>query len=1256
MSEDKRYKFLSETSSSDDDFEDKTHQKIAHTIYNVIQSDDSEGMTIGLEGGWGSGKSTVVSILRDKLKLNKIKIIYFYFDAWEHEGDPLRRIFLEALINEIIINNNDKIFLDKNNHEKLENIKKKISYKEKIIKTSTKRTATRLGKYLAIATFIVPIGVAIVSGIISKFGLYFKGNLNWELTFGFVLSLAPIIVLLDNLARIRPFKKENIRDPKNWMFLQSDSEENIHQEESEDNERTSIEFQKYFYDILEILFSINEDFKLLIVIDNLDRIDAKDSLKIWSTLQTFLQNRNPHIHKKYDKYSKRIFVLVPYDEEGLEKLWENNSIQQGNPKNSEDSSFQQNNPKDSENHSTQEGKDASDDKNSCAKSFFDKCFQLRIGVPKFIPSAWESFCEININKALTDYTDSEKKDIIDVLRFTRVNIGNIPTPREIKTYINQIKLIRLHCDINISVISIAYFVVQKYLNFLKNGKIEDALINKTIPFEKYIPISNDQLIADLCGILFGVSSQKGQQLLLEPEMKKAFTLKDIDKLKDLSNIHKTAFWTVLSIYLPQIENINLVIKYSNSIWNVFKKTSPDECQKFAFFLKDSIDKLKSLEFPTNSNIEDYEAAFMLLDFFKYDSLKLWDIIINSLEQQMNSPTFNHLEGNEILSRLIKCQNNNRTPRVFNNIALANWEKWAEPSIIKGVNSYDFVQPHDNIINELAGIQPDPSISFPSVIYFTILYLIKCGKTKWDPFITSLDQYIKWPNRMQYINIYTIYIFETLILLSLIEDNRFRNSIRQIMSDGFLFHVSATLNAVNLMALIMAINCAEDFDSFQTTPTPPINPDQGINEARNYWKTSNDENSAFVWNKIKSFSYLDFIWSLSKNKDNKLIGDIIKIAVHENHSKLFSYLNSLQLLNYAISITGNEEVFNNELTKCFLKYSPIREEIFKINDSDFINFSYELYYLINNSKETSIINHLANKIKTVTKEQWNTALLNDTYLTTLAIIISEKLRIPELLTNNSDLYEPLLSYLQKSISNGILSEKQQNELPELVSLLNEDFRTQLENRLADYITENQFKGSPLATSYLLNNINIKKIIKEYKSKIENIVDDAINKSKIEDSLRIIDVILSHQDSAEFKPEKRFAQVFKDRMKTLLRNSEEEKDKEIIKRLASKFGVDLSKKILKSNDIKISLATYGTNNNPNPKDITSIVQTLVNELIESANDEQISFKIENDLLGGDPELDKIKELKITYSYLGKEFSISIPERINDIISTVILPKMN
>jgi len=73
------------------------HQTLAVAIADLIETEDG-GKAIALEGGWGSGKSSVVRMLRNRLKINGEDAIRVHvFDAWSHEGDPLRRAFLEEL-------------------------------------------------------------------------------------------------------------------------------------------------------------------------------------------------------------------------------------------------------------------------------------------------------------------------------------------------------------------------------------------------------------------------------------------------------------------------------------------------------------------------------------------------------------------------------------------------------------------------------------------------------------------------------------------------------------------------------------------------------------------------------------------------------------------------------------------------------------------------------------------------------------------------------------------------------------------------------------------------------------------------------------------------------------------------------------------------------------------------------------------------------------------------------------------------------
>jgi predicted KAP-like P-loop ATPase len=70
------------------------HARIAQSIRELIATEPG-GKAIALVGSWGGGKSTVINLLRAGEESKADGLAVFVFDAWVHEGDPLRRTFLE---------------------------------------------------------------------------------------------------------------------------------------------------------------------------------------------------------------------------------------------------------------------------------------------------------------------------------------------------------------------------------------------------------------------------------------------------------------------------------------------------------------------------------------------------------------------------------------------------------------------------------------------------------------------------------------------------------------------------------------------------------------------------------------------------------------------------------------------------------------------------------------------------------------------------------------------------------------------------------------------------------------------------------------------------------------------------------------------------------------------------------------------------------------------------------------------------------
>jgi len=92
---------LDDLPSDDDAF--GSHGPIAYAVADMVRSEEG-GKSIALDGPWGSGKSTVIRLLRNTLRAGNgsdAPLQTLVFDAWSHRDDPLRRTFLEWLLDEL---------------------------------------------------------------------------------------------------------------------------------------------------------------------------------------------------------------------------------------------------------------------------------------------------------------------------------------------------------------------------------------------------------------------------------------------------------------------------------------------------------------------------------------------------------------------------------------------------------------------------------------------------------------------------------------------------------------------------------------------------------------------------------------------------------------------------------------------------------------------------------------------------------------------------------------------------------------------------------------------------------------------------------------------------------------------------------------------------------------------------------------------------------------------------------------------------
>lgn len=463
------------------------HQRIADALAGLIQPADAKGISIGVEGSWGSGKSTVARLLTRKLDNDK-NIATVSFDAWAHEGDPLRRTFLEAIINEL----KDRGWTRTDWQETIDKLARRLEE----VTTKDKLSIKPWGRVLAFTLLLIPIGGAFINAALREDITLHKWKFIILLAIGLILSFAPFLILL-----------LKIKDESNLLslFLNKGPTEKTTITNRTANP-TSIEFEEQFNKLLEEVLKDNQK-RIVLILDNLDRVDAKDALSIWSTLQTFFQHKGT----KRALWHERLWLLVLYDLNGLSQLWE-----------------------------------GSDGKT--AVSFIDKSFQVRFEVPALVTSDWRKFLMDQLARAFPDHSESDLHEVYRVLATHVALINQRLTIRELKLFVNQIGAIHKQWAAGAERASDAFplALIAYYVLLRRTGtNVVNALFNAEFPGKAYEELLGDTARENLAAIVFNVEVDVARQLLFSDKIKNALTLGSADELKKVASLLRRGFWEVL---------------------------------------------------------------------------------------------------------------------------------------------------------------------------------------------------------------------------------------------------------------------------------------------------------------------------------------------------------------------------------------------------------------------------------------------------------------------------------------------------------------------------------------------------------------------------------------------------------------------------------------------------------------------------------------------------------------------------------------
>lgn len=286
MEQPKQPQYLKTDAPGDDLYDGKPQERVAQAIAGVIREDQFK--LLGLDGTWGAGKSNVIRILQ---KLLRGTHHFFVYDAWSHQEDPQRRVFLEEFTEDLI---NNKVVKSNDWQKKLKELLAKN--RDTITKTIPKLSPAY---YALVITILLSYVFKSLSELICQDDVWSRKL--------FELSPGLALLLLWGIAAL--FSREYRNLPKMFSIYKEKELEKVTSETVSESEPTVRQFRNW-------MTRLSDDFgkkRVVVVFDNLDRLPADNVKALWSAIQTFLSEAKEHY--------PRITFIVPFDRAHISKAF-----------------------------------------------------------------------------------------------------------------------------------------------------------------------------------------------------------------------------------------------------------------------------------------------------------------------------------------------------------------------------------------------------------------------------------------------------------------------------------------------------------------------------------------------------------------------------------------------------------------------------------------------------------------------------------------------------------------------------------------------------------------------------------------------------------------------------------------------------------------------------------------------------------------------------------------------------------------------
>ncbi len=481
-----------------DGFSSGGHDRTALTLAREIARVRGKDYTIGLEGAWGSGKSSVVEIARNKLESqNGIRDVHyevFCFDIWRSQGAAFRRSFLENFLEWSKSKYPTKV-------DELVKIEKLVASKQRKID----HTATiDLGMYgvlvllcLPMVPFFYILSTSVVKSTYDATG-FIPVLYSWPaLVFYFFVAVVLVKGFLNNREEIAKSNPSNYWGSVSRALLVATkhfSKTNI-DESIREVDPNDFEFNNIFRSALSKIQD-NKN-KVIVVLDNIDRLPARDVQVYWALARSINSGKSD----RFGQHSG-VTTIIPYDR-GYILDAIGASVGGDKPRQTS-------------------GDDA----------FISKTFDEIIFVPPPILSDISGFYLNCMRKALLERMTREES-FRSYLVFAEYNssVNSLVPPRKILSFINCVTSTYLQHDGRVSLPTVTLFECLRGELTAHPMRITDQNL---LTEQTRLIVGNGNLECDLARLTFNVDEELARQVLIDRRISEALVRPNMELIEQVA--------------------------------------------------------------------------------------------------------------------------------------------------------------------------------------------------------------------------------------------------------------------------------------------------------------------------------------------------------------------------------------------------------------------------------------------------------------------------------------------------------------------------------------------------------------------------------------------------------------------------------------------------------------------------------------------------------------------------------------------------